>query len=59
MFLTAFDDTGVFSSLMNDDMPNIVRDAVDAFNYFAYHLRFVGERIDYVLRADIEIKDYE
>jgi hypothetical protein len=59
MFLTVFDDISGFNDYISDDMPDVIRETLMAFDHFTYHLRFTGENVDYAFRADLEIKDYE
>jgi hypothetical protein len=59
MFLSVLDDTGSFSHLMNEDVPDVVKDAIDAFDFFTYHYRTIDGHNVYALRATVDIKDYE
>jgi hypothetical protein len=59
MFLKVHDSTGNYNGAFNNDVPDVVQETLAAFDHFIFHLRFIDDRIYFVLRLDFEIGDYE
>jgi hypothetical protein len=52
MFLKVYDDTGDYIHVMDNDVPNVIVNALCTFDFFAEHIRILSDRVDYILRKD-------